>query len=61
MLLSVVTKPDDPVHIRLAFKTNEVTNMEKRELKQSEKKGISLQDLLLTAVLLFEDLLILSE
>ena len=52
MLLSVVTKPDDPVHIRLAFKTNEVTNMEKRELKQSEKKGISLQDLLLTAVLL---------
>ena len=28
------------------------TKMEKRELKQSEKKGISLQDLLLTAVLL---------
>ena len=26
--------------------------MEKRELKQTEKKGINLQDLLLTAVLL---------
>lgn len=40
------------MHIRPAQKTNEVIKMEKRELKQSEKKGISLQDLLLTAVLL---------
>lgn len=32
--------------------SNEVNKMEKRELAQTEKKGISLQDLLLTAVLL---------
>ena len=53
MILSVVTRADDLVHTRLLYKQiNEVNKMEKRVLNETEKKGISLQDLLLTAVLL---------
>ena len=54
MLLLIVTRGDNASCCLHEEQNNLLgeTKMEKRELKQSEKKGISLQDLLLTAVLL---------